>query len=70
MEKRRKSVPYPLFILRSLLVILGLSVSGQNVFAMAREAGADSSEAVNKCDASTLKDWHTEGEFSGVIFTP
>lgn len=47
-------------MLSSLLVILGLSVSGQNVFAMAREAGADNSEAVNKCDASTFKDQHTE----------
>ena len=37
-----------------------VSVSGQNVLAMASEAGADISDAVNKCDASISKEKHIQ----------
>lgn len=42
--------------LRSLIEIKTvLFLSGQNVLAIAKEAGADMRDAVNKCVASTLK---------------
>lgn len=54
-------ITYPRSILRSwLAVTLEVSVSGQKVLAMAREAGADITEAVNKCDASISKERHIE----------
>lgn len=50
---------YPWSTLMSWLsVVLVFSVSGQNVLEMAKEAGADITDAVNKCVASTSKETH------------
>ncbi len=59
---------YPRSILRSWLsVTLEFSVSGQNILEMAREAGADISDAVNKCVASILKEKHKEQDIPLVV---
>ena len=60
---------YPLPILKSwpLVVTFGVLVSGQNVLAMAREAGADISDAVNKCAASTSKQKHMKDYTNSVV---
>lgn len=49
------TLTHPLSILTGRLD-LETVVSGQNILAMAREAGADITVAVNKCVASTSKE--------------
>lgn len=59
---------YPLSIFRSRLsVVLGISVSGQNVLAIAREAGADMTDAVNRCVALTSREKHKNGNMNSAI---
>ena len=48
-------------------VTLAVSVSGQNILATAREAGADISVAVNKCVGSTSKERQTEQDIYWAI---
>lgn len=59
-------LPYTWSILRSCLSVT-LAVSGQNVLAMAREAGADIIDAVSKCVASTSKERHIEQDINLVV---
>lgn len=61
-------LPYTWSNLRSRLsVTLAVSVSGQNALAMAREAGADITDAVSKCVASTSKERHIEQDINLVV---
>lgn len=53
--------------MRRWLPVALVSVSGQNALAMAREAGADISDAVNKCVASILEERHIEHDINLVV---
>lgn len=61
-------ISYPASIFRfCLAVTLEVSISGQKVLAMAREAGADITDAASKCVASTSKQRYKEQDIHLVV---